>query len=121
VYEESRAIWRDPVDPVAGDKCDSCHQRAEIREKQLAVWEDHQLVVRGEAFHVHDFVLFDEGRTGEAWSTGHVVSWPKDAKRNQPKHLEVRLLKRQSELVHAGTITGFADEVSAAISSEVRA
>ncbi|RSH94741.1 hypothetical protein EHS25_004546 [Saitozyma podzolica] len=110
VYEESRAIWRDPVDPVAGDKCDSCHQRAEIREKQLAVWEDHQLVVRGEAFHVHDFVLFDEGRTGEAWSIGHVVSWPKGAKRNQPKHLEVRLLKRQSELVHAGTITGFADE-----------
>lgn len=118
VYEVSRAIWRDPVhpvdpvDPVAGDKCDSCHQRAKIREKQLAVWEDHQLVVRGETFHVHDFVLFDEGRTGEAWSIGHIASWPRRAKRNQPKLLEIRLLKRQAELVHSGTIKGFADEVS---------
>jgi hypothetical protein len=110
VYKESRAIWRDPI---AEDGCDSCHQRGTVSEKQRAVWEDDRLVVNGEEFHRYDFVLFDEGQTGVAWSIGHIVSWPKHAKRNRPKQIEMRLLKRTAELVFAGTIKGLADDVSA--------
>ncbi|WVR03760.1 hypothetical protein IAU60_000755 [Kwoniella sp. DSM 27419] len=78
VDQPSRGAIREPATAEAFGGCDSCLYR-------------HQKTKNEELYHTHDFVLIDSRIQGVPYIIGHIEAVALD-------HVQVRLLKRRSEL-----------------------